>query len=105
MPGAGRRTDLIPQKTPWGFRNLTKWNPEWTVKVRVDGQKSQWTAEAHIPFAAFRDKHFNVLPKDPVQGHTWRINLGRERRTIEYSASSILKSFHDQDKYRKLVFE
>jgi len=102
---AGRQIDMVPKKTPWGFRNMVRWNPDWAVKVKIDGERSQWTAEVRIPFTSFRDKYFNVLERDPAPGDAWRVNLGRERRTIEYSATSILKSFHDQDKYRRLVFE
>lgn len=102
---AGRITDLIPKKMPWGYANVTKWNPTWKVKIRIDTKASRWTAEAALPFDALRDEHFNVLQKNPAKGDVWKINLGRERRTMEYSAITVLKNFHERASYRELVFE
>jgi len=102
---ACRKFDAVTQKTEWGFRSVTKWNPEWTVKVGIDWKKRRWTAEVKIPFGAFRDKHSNMLKQPPKSQDSWRINLGRERRTIEYSASSVLRSFHEADAYRELIFK
>jgi hypothetical protein len=90
---------------PWGYANVTKWNPSWKVRIRIDTKASRWTAEAELPFDALRDEHFNVLQKNPAKGDVWKINLGRERRTMEYSTITVLKNFHERESYRELVFE
>jgi len=102
---ACRLFDAVDERTEWGFRSVTRWNPGWRVRVCVDADKAEWTAEARIPFAAFRGRYFKIAAKTPSKGDAWRINLGRERRTMECSASSVLSSFHDREKFRKLVFE
>jgi len=101
---AGSKWDAIPKKTALGFANYTKWNPDWEYAVHIDLERSRWQIEARIPFDVFGRENFGEVMLPPKGKGAWRINLGRERRTLEYSAIIRCMSFHDIDKYARLVF-
>jgi cellulose/xylan binding protein with CBM9 domain len=101
---SGRKFDVIPQKTGFGFENYVKWNPDWVTAIQINLDKKYWTAEIKIPFAAFLDKKFGSDVTIPEAGSVWYFNIGRERRMLECSSIMPCGSFHDTDKYAKLKF-
>ncbi len=101
---AGRQWDAIPRRTDLGFANYVKWNPDWQYKVYVDLEHSRWQIEARIPFSVFDRENFGEIALPPLDRGAWRINLGRERRSLECSAIVACKSFHETAHYAKLVF-
>lgn len=102
---SGRKWDSVPKKTDFGMENNLRWNPEWETKFYIDYDNLKWQAEIKIPFSSFSEEFFEKAKIPPVKGDVWKINIGRERRTIEFSSIAPCSSFHDTEKYFDLAFE
>jgi len=104
--GSKADTFKIPrQKGQTKIAYISEWNPEWRVATSV--LRNAWTAEVAIPFAVFARDLSKEIQGPPKPGDVWRINVAREKRTLELSAIRYMEGagFRAVDKFARLVFE
>jgi cellulose/xylan binding protein with CBM9 domain len=83
---------------------VKEWNPNWQISTRV--LRDGWIAEIAIPFDVFTKGVSTEIDGSPKPGDIWRINLTREKRTLELSGIKYMENsgFHAVEKYAKLLF-
>jgi len=102
---AGSKYDVYKRLEGRRGRVLVKeWNPAWEAKTSL--WRDGWFAEISIPFAMFIEEPVGLLDAPPKQGDRWRIDLAREKRTLELSAIKYMpdSGFRAVEKFSVLHF-
>jgi len=103
---AGSRGDVFKRAGGRERQTFIKdWNPPWTAKASL--WRDGWRVEMAIPFSAFIEEPVSMLAGPPKRGDRWRINLAREKRTLELSAIKYMSNsgFRDVGKFAVLLFQ